>query len=174
MKDLNVLGALPYEQVRDDCHTLKTGITSRNPTMVRCAGRITQRLDFQNCIIILVPVPSHHGPAIDTQQLATAIAEEINRKGAAFAIVGDILTCEPHESLCEAKRSGKAPETIPITVNVKNTRTSALISAAPHIPVYLVDNVVDTGRTARACMDALPTAAGVIAVGDTGRHTETQ
>lgn len=162
MEKLNIIGARPYEEVREDCHALKTGITSRNPVMVRCAGRIAPAIRRA----FLVPVPSHHGPATDTLQLALAIAECVNKAGGT-ALVTDILEAEPHASLCEAKHNGGDPLAIDVRIKVKDVPVARLVRRGTKIPVYLVDNVVDTGHTARACMKAIATD-GILAVGDTG------
>ena len=163
METLNIIGARPYEEVREDCHALKAGITSRNPVMVRCATRIAPAIRRA----FLIPVPSHHGPATDTLQLTLAIADEINRAGGT-ALVADVLEADPHASLCEAKHTpGADPSAIEVRVHLRQVPVANIIRKGPKIPVYLVDNVVDTGRTARACMAAVRTD-GILAVGDTG------
>lgn len=170
MRSIDVFGALPYEEVREDCRSLKTGLASRNPTTVRCARRIAERMRCGRCL--LVPVPSHLGPAVGTLQLAMAIAEEINRRDDGPAYVCDILESDPHPSLCEVKRSGGDPGAVAFKVRLKAMPAALSLRDHPHLPVYLVDNVVDTGHTARACLEALPSASGVIAVGDTGVHRD--
>lgn len=170
MRSINVLGALPYEEVREDCQALKMGLTCHNPMTVRCARRIAERVKFRRCF--LVPVPSHHGPAVDTLQLAMAVAEELNRHDDGLAFVCDILESDPHPSLCEVKRSGGDPDAVAFKMRLKAMPAARFLRDRPHLPVFLVDNVVDTGHTARACLEALPSASGVIAVGDTGFHRD--
>ena len=170
MRSINVLGALPYEEVRGDCHAVKTAKSSQAPVMIRCAKRIVASLVDRRCF--LVPAPSHGGTATDTLQLALAIAEEINRAEDGFAAICDILTCDPHISLCELKHQGGDPSRVKIKVRLTDTPAAKLLRRGPRLPIYIVDNVVDTGHTAEACLKALPTSKGILAIGDTGTWKE--
>ena len=174
---LNVIGAQPYELVREDCHALKGARSPFDPVVVRCACRLAEAMP--DGIYFLVPLPSHHGQAVDSFHLAWAVAAEINRRSrqrdlhGCVATVCDILECDPHVSLCEAKHAGEDPDGIDVRVRLRDVPIAQLISRRPEMPVFLVDNVVDTGHTARACMQVLPSAKGILAVGDTGRHRGT-
>ena len=64
------------------------------------------------------------------------------------------------------------PDAVAFKVRLKAMPAARFLRDRPHLPVYLVDNMVDTGHTARACLKALPSASGVIAVGDTGVHRD--
>ena len=168
MKELKVICALPYSKVRECCHAIKGAWSLNDSAVRRCASRIASGLG--DCI--LVPAPSHTGPATDALVLAQAICSEMVSRGH-VCVVCDVLAAVPHRSLCEAKHNGEDPSTIKIMVYRKDNAdngflvTNESLSPAYRLPVRLVDNVIDTGRTARACMKVLPFDA-VVAVGDTG------
>lgn len=171
MSGLNVIGARPYAEVRDDCHALKAALSPWDPSVVRCAGHITGQVG--DCF--LVPVPSHTGRATHSLLLAREISAQLRRKDR-LCIIADILSEEPHRSLCEAEHSGDGTAGIDVKVVIRDkTGLGLLVRNHSRMPAFLVDNVVDTGKTARACMEAFP-FDGIIAVGDTGawRNTETE
>lgn len=173
MKHYDIIGARPYAEVRDDCHALKQVGSPSDAAAVRCARRIAGGMDEKPHF--LIPVPSHGGEATDTLHLALAIAQAFNARFPAgtapgvFAAVCNILTCDPHPPMLFAKHYGKEPEDIPIRV----TRQDYMF-IPKDLPLYLVDNVIDTGHTADACLEALRgyNVAGIIAVGDTGAWKE--
>lgn len=167
-KDITIAGARPYAEVRKDCHAVKQSRTVKDRTLTRCARRIAASLPEGEWF--LVPAPSHRGKAEDSLLLATAIATEYNRLHDGFAVVCNILECEPHPSLCDEKHAGRDVSCVDIRVRLKDVPVAYALSLRTDLPAWLVDNVVDTGRTARACMRALPPLRGVIAVGDTGAH----
>lgn len=104
---------------------------------------------------ILIPVPGHSGytgPNLDlcnTLRKAAGVSRDIR--------VIDALRCDPHESLCEAKRQGKDTAGIDIRmhINAKQTSREDLQMLNKTIQIVLVDNVMDTGRTLRAAAEAL-------------------
>ena len=91
---------------------------------------------------VLVPAPSHSGKATDMLDLAQAISE---RTGVPVA---DVLTSGERGSQYEAKKAGK-----PIASGDMGIVVSGELPA-DKIPV-VIDNVVDTGNTAEACVKAL-------------------
>ena len=114
-----------------------------------------------------MPIPSHTGRATDTLTLAKAIRDALAEKGLRAPVI-DGLECDPHESLCELKhRDGGDPDKTEIRTRVRELSLYEYLM--DNTPVYLVDNVVDTGKTARAALRVLP-ADGIIAIGTTGRH----
>lgn len=168
MEQLIIIGARPYEEVCEDCHALKGGLSPFDDVVTRNAEGVVERMpDLGD--IVLVPVPSHHGTTVATYALAWAVARLYNsRQGKAHASVLDCLECIPHVSLCEAKHEGMDPSEISIEVKLRGVIDIERLRGDSR-RVLLVDNVVDTGATARACMEVVP-AEGIIAVGDTGNR----
>ena len=93
---------------------------------------------------VLVPAPSHEGHATDILHLANAIAE---RTGSPVA---DVLKGEPRESQRDYKRlhSGKS-----LSADMLGIRKEGELPEGK-LPV-VIDNVVNTGNTAEACVKAL-------------------
>ena len=94
---------------------------------------------------VLVPVPSHEGKATDMLQLANAIASRTGSE------VADILTGTPRKSQYENKKEGGKALT---SSELGITKNGNLPEGK--IPV-VIDNVVDSGNTAEACIKALGT-----------------
>lgn len=169
LSPFSVIGARPYEEVRADCYAVKDAKGPLDPVMRRCAERIVDGMLPGSCF--LVPVPGHYGIATDSCSLAWAVAAEFNRRyrtSGGSAVLCDVLECDPHLSLCEAKHTGVDPEGIDLHFRLRDVPIARLLAERPEVPVFLVDNVVDTGHTVRACLSAI-SARGVVAVGDTGR-----
>lgn len=104
---------------------------------------------------ILIPVPGHRGDAEVNLDLCNALK---NAAGISRDIRRiDALRCDPHESLCEAKRQGKDTAGIDIRmhINAKETSREDLQMLNKTFQIVLVDNVMDTGRTLRAAAEAL-------------------
>ena len=167
---LRILGARPYDEVREDCKAAKTAMRPTDPAVTRCARRIAASLG--DCI--LVPIPSHEGHATHTLALAEAIAAILWEKGK-VSVVADALECEPHESVWERKAAGTydGPKHYGVSAEFnydysKIVRNSEL-PADLRLPVYLVDDVVDTGYTASSYMRLIRTD-GIAAIGYTGNH----
>ena len=161
--EIRIIGARNYDEVRDDCHAVKTAAPG-DEVFARSARGIAEAID-RNCV--LVPIPSHTGRATDTLTLAKAIRDALAEKGLRAPVI-DGLECDPHESLCELKhRDGGDPDKTEIRTRVRELSLYEYLM--DNTPVYLVDNVVDTGKTARAALRVLP-ADGIIAIGTTGRH----
>lgn len=159
--EIRIIGARNYEEVRADCHAVKTAAPG-DEVFKRCARRIAESIGT-NCI--LVPIPSHTGRAKDTLTLAKAIRDALAEKGLRAPVI-DGLECDPHESLCELKHT-EGVDTDKVEILMRVTESILYEYLVNNTPVYLVDNVVDTGKTARAALKALP-ANGVIAIGHTG------
>lgn len=168
MQPLTILGAHPYEEVRELCHAVKGCRHSNTPAIIRAAMLLVEAIDRPT---VLVPVPSHTGFATDMFALAGAVCVEAAKRGVPCE-VADVLACRPHPSLCDEKHKegGGHPEDIRIVMYLMGGEKSMERLAGKYI--LLVDNVVDTGKTARAALSALPTANGILAIGDTGKHRE--
>ena len=187
MKDtqLHIIGAKPYEEVRDLCHNAKIEV----PELVNNIG--ASFLPVLPSHALLIPVPGHDGSATHTLRLAAAIAAKsimVNRdaekfgdtKNNKYVYPFDCLKCNPHVSFCERKRSGEDISKDELKVEFKNEYSltdKEIISRNLQLgyKFVLVDNVVDTGKTVRSCMKALEPYINkedilVLAIGDTGRH----
>lgn len=104
---------------------------------------------------VLVPMPSSTGRATVTRALCERMAALVPG-----ATVADVLKADPHESnYTQKKRTGGT------CAPVRMERTATLPAGRP---VYIVDNVVDTGTTARAALAAIPEAE-VVALAHTTR-----
>lgn len=166
MQPLTILGARPYEEVRELCHAVKGCRHSNTPAIIRAAMLLVEAIDRPT---VLVPVPSHTGFATDMFALAGAVCVEAAKRGVPCE-VADVLACRPHPSLCDEKHKerGGHPEDIRIVMYQMGGEKSMERLAGKYI--LLVDNVVDTGKTARAALSALPAANGILAIGNTGRY----
>lgn len=162
---IQIIGARPYEEVRDLCHEIKK-ITSARET-IECADYIASKMHKADTV--LIPIPSHSGKPTHSKRLAEAIQYSFMKIGKGYCYVIDILRSEPHESLCKAKQTDKNIDDITLKINSELTPEQIKQQLSTNVHYYLVDNVVDTGKTARACLDALPFVDGIITVGNTGR-----
>lgn len=171
MKQLNVIGAIPYKFCKEFCHLIKNG----NLPAIQTAGRILGKQLPDKSVII--PVPGCKGKAEYTLDMA----KHICRTGATLhnkrSFILKALKCQPHPSLCEQKKSGGAIDAIDIKMSIIPDQLPILKDLAEKgFAFVLVDNVVDTGKTARACIDAIHHAVNkdveifVMAIGDTGVH----
>lgn len=97
---------------------------------------------------VLVPAPGHTGEATDMLDLAKALSE---RTGVPVA---DVLKSEPRDSQYESKRTGKPLTAEQLGITMKGELPEG------KLPV-VIDNVVDSGNTAEACVKAL--GKGVVA-----------
>lgn len=157
-KEPKIIGARPYWEVRETCHAVK-GITDPDNEILRnCVAGL---LPFIKNGCNIIPVPSHEGRATDMLALAEAIRKAAAEKGMTVNVY-DILRCEPHRSLCEAKHTeGEDFRMIHIRMYTDD------MFVKPRGKVYLLDNVVDSGKTVRAALEVIP-ADGILAIGDTG------
>ncbi len=165
MRKITVIGALPYEDVREDCHALKQGDPG---AVLRSSQRIAEALPGK---ALLIPVPSHTGVATYTRTLAWAVLREARRLGKEV-FLRDVCSCNPRESLCHLKQAGVSVLDLPVEFRLRRgafDRRELERFAALGYARVLVDNVVDTGTTASAMMDAVGESI-TAAAGDTGRH----
>ena len=160
------IGSAPYEGERK---ILCNGVKQGDRESIEEAAAILAPKVTGNTV--LIPVPGRKGDADYTFELAQQIKREIFKKGTAKNVwVFDCLVCDEHESLCEIKRAGGKVDDIPL-----NVRFLSLVEEDQFNDVYfrqgyrvlLVDNIVDTGKTARACMDILGDC-DVLCLCDTG------
>ena len=120
------------------CHKLK----ENDPQVIAyCASHLAKMLP-DNAVI--VPIPGHHGYAVQTLHLARAITERTNGS----ISVANILKGKNRVSNYQVKKVGK-----PLSVDQIGFYQIASLPK-DKIP-YLLDNVVDTGTTAKAAVKAL-------------------
>ena len=170
MKQIKIIGARPYEEVRDLCHEIK----QMEPyTMVHTAAKQLYPALPDKCI--LIPVPGHDGKATYTLNLAKCVILQATlndtvEKIAQRMVILDILRCAAHQSLCEIKHNNGNIDKIDINMSKTTLIEEQLLLAyieQGYTPV-LVDNVVDTGKTAKACLDALGlNEVSILAIGTT-------
>lgn len=135
-----------YRNVSGLAHKVKT----REPEVIAKVADMMEPLIPKDAV--LVPVPSHTGEATDMLDLANAIAE---RTGAPVA---DVLKSEPRGSQFDAKKAGGALTAEELGITMKGELPEG------KLPV-LIDNVVDSGNTAEACVKALGRGV-VVSLGD--------
>ncbi len=161
---LNIIGALPYEQVREDCHAIKD--SQKNMEIIlRHAGRLARALPGKS---LLLPVPSHTGVVNETYLLAREIRREAIATGKRCEIYCPVR-CNARESFCELKHQG---------VDITGMDTGFFIMDKEHFEevrnryvkdgfeLIIVDNIVDTGTTAIS-MAGLTGSTTVLAIGRT-------
>ena len=163
MQTIRVIGALPYESVRERCHQIKDGICG---TIHAEAQRLAK---FLPVAAVLIPVPGHRGYPDYTDTLAFEIVRAAQKLGKEIKHF-PVLLCQPHPSFCQLKHDEKKvlPE-IRMKWSSEYWKKTILEYQEAGYDVILVDNVIDTGKTARACMSLLGPVQ-VLATGDTGRH----
>ena len=150
-------GIVPFVAVdgyRGKLQKLAHGVKDRDPKV------IAEVADLMTPIIpkdaVLVPAPSHTGEATDMLDLAKAISE---RTGAPVA---DVLKSAERGSQYEAKYAGKPISSKDMGITMQGELPEG------KIPV-VIDNVVDTGNTAEACVQAL--GKGIVAsLADSADH----
>lgn len=115
---------------------------------------------------VLVPIPNRTGRAGYTKTLAEKISEAIGLP------VVDALASNTHTPLYDIKKENLSPETLPLHFYMIRS------IPADRVPI-LIDNVLDTGHTARAAYEAMNRSDTRMAVlGDTHKfklnswHTE--
>ena len=143
-------GITPFVAVdgyRGKMQKLAHAIKERDPKVIAEVADMMAPLIPKDAV--LVPAPSHTGRATDMLDLAQAISE---RTGAPVA---DVLTSKERESQYEAKKAGK-----PLSADELGIVATAEALPADKMPV-VIDNVVDSGNTAEACVKAL--GKGIVA-----------
>lgn len=120
------------------CHKLK----ENDPQAIaHCARQLAKMLP-ENAVVI--PIPGHHGFALQTLYLARAI----NKQSDGIIPVANVLKGNSRVSNYQAKIEGH-----PLTSSELCFRQVAPLPK-DRVP-YLLDNVVDTGTTAKAAINAL-------------------
>ena len=120
------------------CHKLK----ENDPQAINYCARQLAKMLPENAVV--VPIPGHHGLALQTLFLARAISEQ--SKGS--IAIANVLKGNSRISNYQAKKNGYS-----LTTSELGFRKVATLPK-DKVP-YLLDNVVDTGTTAKAAVKAL-------------------
>ncbi|MBQ8082602.1 MAG: hypothetical protein IJ241_00310 [Clostridia bacterium] len=155
---MRIIGAQPYETIRELCHAIKDG----NEEAIHEAAEYLARQVPENAL--LVPVPGRWGLATNTLLLSRETAILAQKK----VTYANILKGNIRNSLYELKKAGQDISTIRLGIRrIPNSETILSQAQEDGRPIILVDNVVDTGTTAKACLKVIPDA-DLLAVGDAG------
>lgn len=136
-------GITPYMSVGtyNNLKRLAKGVKTRDAALIKEAADLIAPLIPDNAV--LIPAPSHSGTATDMLDLAKAIAEVTGSE------VADVLRSAPRESQYQAKK----------TTGVPMASKQLGIAVEGDIPAdktpIIIDNVVDSGNTAEACVQAV-------------------
>ena len=152
------LGDYQHEEVRALAH----GVKENNFVAIEAAtGAMAKALqdlpEAKNAV--LVSIPSHKGYGGPVQRLAKELAE---KTGIPYV---DALNGAEHESLYEWKRNHPGEE-LPELFFSEDRDNPIPEGKTP----VLIDNVIDTGHTAWAAVDALETQPIMLAIGSTGKE----
>lgn len=178
--ELTVIGARPYEWVRDLCKLVKE--TPGSAPIETAALLLAPSVPKEKTI--LIAAPSHNGFPTYTRRLASEIAIQAHRLHGINTADFSCLVSNEHESLCEMKRKGIDTAGTNVAVRVVSEEMAQTLRNlhAAGWKFVIVDNVVDTGKTAKACIKAIraalntivPVTIPVLALGDTGRWENNQ
>ena len=120
------------------CHKLK----DNDPQAIEYCARQLAKMLPKNAVI--VPIPGHHGYAVQTLNLARAISEQSNGN----IPVANVLKGISRVSNYQAKKDGQPLSAEELGFHQVRTLPKGKVP-------YLLDNVVDTGTTAKAAVKAL-------------------
>ena len=135
-------------------HQIKEGDAKAIATAAEDMARFVKDGD------ILVPIPSRSGKATTSLELAKAISKQSGK-----GTVVDALAGAERESIYEAKKAGKAlPK--PADLGIR------LVGEIPEGRVLLIDNVLATGTTMEAALNAIPEANVLVYAKDTNASSD--
>lgn len=120
------------------CHKLK----ENDPQAITYCARQLVKMLPENAVV--VPIPGHHGFALQTLYLARAI----NEQSSGIIPVANVLKGNSRMSNYQAKKEGSL-----LPAEELGFRQVAPLPKGK-VP-YLLDNVVDTGTTAKAAINVL-------------------
>ncbi|MBQ9173732.1 MAG: phosphoribosyltransferase [Bacteroidales bacterium] len=156
-EEIHVIGARPYESVRELCHRVKDNDDNAIREAAHyLAGQVPERA-------LIVPIPSRWGFATNTLQLARMTVLFAGKR----CTYANILKGDFRESLYDLKKAGTDIKGIDLGLRFHSDAKKILTTARiDKRPIILLDNVIDTGTTARACLHLIKDAM-VMAIGDT-------
>ena len=120
------------------CHKLK----ENDPQAITYCARQLVKMLPENAVV--VPIPGHHGYALQTLYLARAISEQSDGR----IPVANVLKGKSRISNYQAKMDGHPLTSSELGFHQVRTLPKGKVP-------YLLDNVVDTGTTAKAAVKAL-------------------
>jgi len=120
------------------CHKLK----ENDPQAIAYCARQLAKMLPENAVVI--PIPGHHGFALQTLYLAKAI----NEQSGGIIPVANVLKGNSRVSNYQAKKEGHL-------LSAKELGFRQVAPLPKGKELYLLDNVVDTGTTAKAAIKAL-------------------
>ena len=120
------------------CHKLK----ENDPQAIAYCARQLAKMLPENAVVI--PIPGHHGFALQTLYLAKAI----NEQSGGIIPVANVLKGINRVSNYQAKKDGHPLSAEELGFHQVRTLPKEKVP-------YLLDNVVDTGTTAKAAVKAL-------------------
>ena len=135
-----------YKEMRKTCRKVKEGELEY---IERAAEEMTKIIPAGS---VLVPIPGRFGYAAYTLMLAVRMAMKGEFR------VENCLKGEVRDGLCEMKRAGLKPTAPVFRKRFRPTK------GARHV---LIDNVYDTGMTARAALKAMGKKCDIAVVGIT-------
>lgn len=152
----------PYVITREACQKIKT-----DPYVQAAFARILQKELPKEGKFLLLPVPAHTGKPTYTSVVATRM-EVTNWNPHVKLKVFNETTCKPRESLCILKRAGEPlPDAIEFHIDDDGRKSINDLVAQGYQPV-VIDNVIDTGRTAMAMQEAVGHPCWFMCLGLTG------
>ena len=172
---LKIIGAKPYKgSIRDICNNVKLPEKDWTKDTIYAIASLAEMLPQKS---LLIPVPGHcmnGGVALTICRKMNEYATYDNKTCEVF----DCISGAVRPSLCELKRSGTDPFsdeyqkldlgfTFADKVYPKMLKYYIENGYAP----FIVDNVVDTGKTVIDMIKALGRNIPVLAIGKTGLHT---
>ena len=150
------LGDYSIPEIRDLAH----GVKDRHDVATHVAAAalsrvITEMADANK--VVLVPMPSHNGYGGGVEKLCREMSDLYDIP------YEDVLYSSPYESLYSWKKQHPNEPLPDLLFGARKDRINN------KIPVF-IDNVIDTGHTARAALDALGGNPVMVVVGSTGKH----
>lgn len=157
----------PYGEVRDLCHAVKTpgGFLDIPRSMLY---QIVSAVGEKGRRTVLIPIPGHDGTPDYTLDICISIRNYARWKD--IRII-DALRGRKRESLCDLKHQGKdiADVKVAFHLNDKEIDAEQVATLSRSYDIVLVDNVIDSGRTAAAAEKALGVPCKLITIGTTGQ-----
>lgn len=166
---MRIIYAKNYNEVRDLCHNVKE--SKPCPALPVFYDEASAAMPVK---AVLVPMPGSGGIASYTNEMAHELAMSINRQSCGkTAVVLNCLVGSVRDSVCRRKEAGEPFDDIEFGFRFFNEEAKVRLEKFIRAgwDVILVDNVIDTGTTARAAMQAMELSdaeCGVFAIGDTG------
>lgn len=166
---MRIVYAKPYGEVRDLCHDVKE--SKPCPGLPVLYDEASAAMPMKT---VLIPMPGSGGVASYTADMAYKLAKNINAQFVGkTAVVLNCLVGSVRDSVCRRKEAGEPFDDIQFGFRFVNDESKERLKKfiRDGWDVILVDNVIDTGTTARAAMQAMELSdaeCGVFAIGDTG------